>query len=205
MKEKRIDEEKLKTYIEITKLTIVICWISLFVFWAIKLFGGNFFEIVVENDNFIKFSNMVENTWLKYLVSFITIAVAKYLTFGAICQKFYFKGRQLAFVIFGIVSIWAVSNFVPLGKLQFPAWYAYVVFIVASCKYQKGWKKSFGILAIILETAFTLLSCLIRDVTFVVLSNYLIILVLSLDMYIMATLYYLYLNLLKLQKEIKLC
>lgn len=201
MIEKSIDNEKLKTYIDITKITIVICWISLFAFWAIKLFGGNFFEIVVENDNFVKFSEMVETTWLKYLVSFITIAVAKYLTFGAICQKFYFKGKQLAFVLFGIVSIWAVSNFVPLGKLQFPAWYAYVVFIVASCKYQKGWKKSFGILAIILETAFTLLSCLIRDVTFVVLDNYLITLIFLIDMYIMTSLYYLYANIIKLKKE----
>ena len=187
MKEKTIDNEKLKTYIQITRITIVICWVALFAFWAIKLFGGNWFEIAVQNENFVKFSQKVETTWLKYLVSFITIAIAKYLTFGAICQKFVFKGKDLAFVLFGIVSIWAVSNFVPLGKLQFPAWYAYLIFIIASCMYQKGWRKSFGLFAIIFETVFTLISTIIRNVEFVVLSNYLIILVLSLDMYIMAT------------------
>lgn len=201
MEEKIIDKEKLKTYIQITRITIVICWISLFAFWAIKLFGGNFFEIVVENENFVKFSEMVETTWLKYLVSFITIAVAKYLTFGAICQKFYFKGKQLAFVLFGIVSIWAVSNFMPLGKLQFPAWYAYVVFIVASLKYQKGWKKSFGVLAIVFETAFTLLSTIVRNIQFEVIYNFLIASILSIDVYIMLALYFLYTNLLKLEKE----
>ena len=196
-------KEKLKTYIEITRITIVICWISLFAFWAIKLFGGNFFEVVVENENFVKFSEMVETTWLKYLVSFITIAVAKYLTFGAICQKFYFKGKQLAFVLFGIVSIWAVSNFVPLGKLQFPAWYAYVVFIIASCKYQKGWKKLFGVLAIALETIFSVVSALVRNIPVDIISNYLILSIFIFDLYLMLGLYYLYSNLNKLKKEIK--
>lgn len=201
MEEKAIDKEKLKTYIQITRITIVICWISLFAFWAIKLFGGNFFEIVVANENFVKFSEMVETTWLKYLVSFITIAVAKYLTFGAICQKFYFKGKDLAFVVFGIVSIWAVSNFMPLGKLHFPAWYAYVVFIIASCKYQKGWKKSFGVLAIALETIFSVVSAITRNLSINIMSNYLIAIIFSIDLYLMVGLYYLYSNLIKIKKE----
>lgn len=193
----KIDNEKIKVYADITRLTIVICWVTLLCFWVIKLFGGNFFEIAVNNENFIKFSELVETNWLKYLVSFFTIAVAKYLTFGAICQKFVFKGKQLIFVIFGIVSIWAVSNFVPLGKLQFPAWYAYVVFIAAGIIYQKGWKKTFGVLAILFETAFTVISFLIRNVPVVVASNYLMGFILSIDLYIMYFLYFLYSNLIK--------
>jgi hypothetical protein len=100
MEDKYTGTAKLKTYIHITRITIALCWIALFAFWAIKLFGGNWFEIVVENKNFIKFSNIVQNTWVKYLVSLFTIAVAKYLTFGAICQKFYFKGKQAVWGFF---------------------------------------------------------------------------------------------------------
>lgn len=194
------DKDKIKTYIDITKATICICWVSLFAFWAIKLFGGNFFEIVVQNENFIAFSNLVQNTWLKYLVSFITIAVAKYLTFGAICQKFVFKGKQLLFVIFGIVSIWTISNFMPLGKLQFPSWYAYLVFIVASLIYQKGWKKSFGILAIAFELGFAFISMQVKNLPIETMSNYLITSIFIFDLYLMLALYYLYSNLIKLKK-----
>lgn len=203
MEEEHIGTAKIKTYIKITRITIVICWISLFAFWAIKLFGGNFFEIAVQNENFVRFSEKVETTWLKYLVSFFTIAIAKYLTFGAICQKFFFKGKQLIFVIFCIVSIWAISNFMPLGKLQFPSWYAYLVFILASLIYQKGWKKTFGLLAIVFELAFSFISMQVRNLPIEIMSNYLIIMIFIFDLYLMLALYYLYSNLINLKKEIK--
>ena len=195
------DKEKLKTYIDITKMTIGICWISLFAFWAIKLFGGNFFEIVVQNENFIAFSDMVQNTWLKYLVSFITIAVAKYLTFGAICQEFTFKGKQLLVISIAIVSIWAVVNFSNNDFLIM--WYAYAVMIIIAILYQKGWKKSFGLLAILFEVGFNVLSVLIRGLELSLNTNYLIIFIGIFDMYIMTALYYLYSNLIKMEKEIK--
>lgn len=195
------DKDKLATYIKITRLTIVICWIALFAFWAIKLFGGNFFEIVVQNENFIKFSDMVQNTWLKYLVSFFTIAVAKYLTFGAICQKFFFKGKQLLFVVFGIVSIWAVANFLPLGVLNFSSWYGYLVFVLAGILYQKGWKKTFGVLAIGFELIFAFVSMQVRNLPIEIMSNYLIAIIFSIDLYLMVGLYYLYSNLIKLKRS----
>jgi hypothetical protein len=203
MEEEHIGTAKIKTYIKITRITIVICWISLFAFWAIKLFGGNFFEIAVQNENFVKFSEKVETTWLKYLVSFITIAIAKYLTFGAICQKFYFKGKQLIFVIFGIVSIWAVANFLPLGFLNFSSWYGYLIFVLASIIYQKGWKKTFGILSIVFELLFALVSMQVRNLPIEIMSNYLIAAIFIFDLYLMLALYYLYSNLINLKKEIK--
>lgn len=195
------DKEKIKTYIDITRLTIVICWISLFVFWAIKLFGGNFFEIVVQNENFIAFSNLVQNTWIKYLVSFITIAIAKYLTFGAICQRFYFKGKQLLVISIAIVSIWAVANFMPLGVLQFPSWYAYLVYIGIGLFYQKGKGKLYGVLAIAMELLFAILSMVTRNLPIEIMSSYMIAIIFSIDLYIMGTLYLLYANLIKLKGE----
>lgn len=204
MVEKHLGTAKLKMYIKITRITILICWISLFIFWAIKLFCGNFFEIVVQNENFVAFSEKVETTWLKYLVSFFTIAIAKYLTFGAICQKFVFKGKQLLFVIFGIVSIWAISNFMPLGKLQFPSWYGYLIFILAGIIYQKGWRKTFGFIAIFFELIFAIVSMMVRNLPIEIMSNYFVAIIFSIDLYLMVGIYYLYSNLVKMKKEIKL-
>lgn len=197
-----MDKDRLQMYVDITKKVIVLCWLSLFCFWAIKIFGGNFFNIVVHNDNFIKFSNYIqnENSWIKYIVSFITIFIAKYLTFGAICQKFYFKGKQAVVIILAIVSIWVVSSFMPMGKLKFPAWYAYVVYIFIGAVYRKGKYRLVGVLAILLETIFTLLSAYIRNIPIEIQSNYLIAFVLSIDVYIMCSLYYLYTNLKRIKE-----
>ena len=48
-------------YIDITKLTITLCWVALIAFWCLKLFGGNWFELGSENSKFIQFCNYVEN------------------------------------------------------------------------------------------------------------------------------------------------
>lgn len=198
-----MDKNKLSMYVDITRTTIIMCWISLGVFWLVKLFGGDWFEIIVKNDNFIAFSDLVQNTWLKYLVSFATIGIGNYLLIGAICQKFYFKGKQAIVVWCAIISMWAVSNFVPLSFLYFPSYYGYIVLIGISIYYQKGWRKWYGVIAILLETAFTVISFLIRNVPVVVLDNYLMILILMIDLYLMYGLYYLYSNLIKLEEGAK--
>ena len=195
------DKEKIKTYIDITKATIGICWISLFAFWTIKLFGGNFFEIVVQNENFIAFSDLVQNTWLKYLVSFITIFVGNYLTLGAVCQKFYFKGKQSILVWFSIISMWIVANFIEIDFLKM--WYGYVVILLIGVIYQTKWKKLYGLLAIFFDLLFTIISMCVRNIPFLVSSNYMMSIIMSIDLYIMATLYYLYANLIEIKKETK--
>lgn len=199
MEDKFKKTEKLKTYIQITRITILICWISLFAFWAVKLFGGNFFEIVVNNENFVAFSNKVETTWLKYLVSFFTIAIAKYLTFGAICQKFVFKGKQFIVICLSIVSIWFGVNFLNSDFVKM--WYAYILYVVIGLLYQEKWKKGFGILAILLELLFAVVSIITRNLPIEIMSNYLIAIIFSVDLYLMATLYFLYSNLIKMKKE----
>jgi hypothetical protein len=106
-------------------------------------------------------------------------------------------------VIFGIVSNWAVANFRPLGFLNFSSWYGYLIFVLAGIIYQKGWKKTFGILSIVLEIAFAFISMQVRNIPIEIMSNYLIIMIFIFDLYLMLALYYLYSNLINLKKEIK--
>jgi hypothetical protein len=195
------DKEKLSMYVDITRITITLCWVALIAFWCLKLFGGNWFEIMVENENFIKFSELVQNTWLKYLVSLFTIGIAKYFTYGAISQKFVFKGKSLVLVLVGIISTWAIANFIPFEFASFSSWFGYIFYILFAVIYQKGWKRIYGILAIIFEFAFSTISLLVRNIPLYVLDNYLMILVLIIDVNIMIILYYLYSNLIKLEEE----
>lgn len=193
---------KLKTYIHITKITIRICWCALFACWAIKWFGGNWFETATNNANFIAFSKAIETTWLKYLVSFITIFIANYLMICAICQRFYFKGLQAVIVCALIVSMWAVVNFIPVEFVGLPYWYGYLVLIGVGIAYQKGWRKLFGIVAILFEFVFSTISMQVRNLPVDIVSDYLTLLILSIDMYIMTALYYLYSNFIKMKKEL---
>lgn len=197
-----MNKEKLSMYVDITKTTIVLCWVSLIAFWCLKIFGGEFFEIMVENENFIKFSELVQNTWVKYLVSFITVIGGNYLLLGAIAQKFYFKGIDAIVVSLLLFSMWAISNFIPLSFIGLPFWYGYVAIIGFGIYIQKGKKKALGVLAIVLQFAFTTISMLVRNIRLQVIDDYLMIMILILDSYLMFALYYLYSNIIRLKKEI---
>ena len=41
-------------------LIILISWIALIICLIVKLFGGNWFELWLENDNFIKFCEVIQ-------------------------------------------------------------------------------------------------------------------------------------------------
>lgn len=193
------DKEKLSMYVDITRITIILCWIALIAFWCLNLFGGNWFEIMVENENFIKFSDLVQNTWLKYLISLITTALSNYLFIGAILQLFCFKGKYLITYIFSVFSMWAVANFVNINIIKM--FYGYLVFIVIGIIFQSGWKKCFGVLATLFELSFTMISMIIRNINLVMIENYFVILIMIIDVYLMSALYLLYSNLIKLNRS----
>ena len=195
------DKERLSMYVDITRITITLCWIALIAFWCLKLFGGNWFEIMVENENFLKFSDLVQNTWLKYLVSLFTIAFGNYFMFGAIAQKFLFKGKDLAIVSLLIVSLWVVVNFIS-EFLYMSFWYGYVVLILFGVFYNKGNSKLNGVLAILLQFAFTTISIMTRDIKLGMMTDYLLTMILLIDLNIMYILYYLFSNLIRMKKEI---
>lgn len=195
------DKDRLQMYVSLTRITIVLCWLSLFAFWVIKIFGGNFFEIMVENEKFIAFSAKVQTSWLKYLVSFFTITIGNYFMFGAIAEKFIFKGKQMLIVTLLIISLWAVVNFIPnLFYLSF--WYGYTVIILFGVFCQKRWKRLNGIIAVALQFLFTTLSMLTRNISLGMVDDYLVLLIFTIDLYLMYGLYYLHSNLIKLNKEI---
>lgn len=196
---KPIDKDRLQMYVSITRITIVLCWLSLFAFWIVKLFCNEVFEIAVHNENFIKFSNLVQNTWLKYLVSLFTIGVSFFLMFCAVIQSFLPKGKYAVEYILSVLAIWIAVNFVNIEIIEM--FLGYVLITVFGIIHQKKFKKLLGLLAVVLDFAFTTISMLTRNIELSVTTNYLVLLILLIDVNIMFCLYYLYSNLLKLKKE----
>lgn len=197
---KTLDKDRLQMYISITRVTIILCWLSLFSFWIVKLFCNEVFEIAIQNENFVKFSELLQSTWLKYLVSLFTISFSFFFMYGATLQVFTPKGKDVLVFIFSILTIWVVANFINIEILQMSC--GYIIIILCGALKQKGIKKLLGILAMVLDFAFCTISVLTRNIELTVLSDYLIMPILSIDVNIMFALYYLYSNLIKLKKEL---
>lgn len=188
-------------YISLTKITIVLCWLSLFSFWVIKIFGGNWFEIMVENENFVQFSDLVQSSWLKYLGSFISTGISYYFILSAVFFKPFLKGFRFVTYLIIFISTWAVCNFINLEVLR--VIYGYVLIILASFVINQGKLKFNGIVFILLDFVFCTISMLTRNINLSVIQDYLIMMILSIDMYIMYFLYYLYSILIKLKGDKK--
>jgi hypothetical protein len=186
-------------YVDITRITITLCWAVLIAFWCLKLFGANWFEIIIENENFVSVAHFIQDTWLKYAFNLITILGANFLIFSAILQVFTLKGKHLTFWVVSSFTMWIVANFVPIDVLKM--FYGYIIIIAYAIIVNKGWKRCYGLLAIALEILFTSLSIVTRNIKLFVMTDYFISFILSIDLYIMYGLYYLYSNLIKIMKE----
>ena len=193
------DKERLSMYVDITRITIILCWVALIAFWCLKLFGGNWFEIMVENENFIKFCEFAENTWIEHIINLLTILVGNYFLLCAVSQKFYFRGKLNIIAIILIISMWA-KRFLP-NILGLHFWYGYLVILLFGIFTQTKYKKLFGLVAIVLDTLFSTLSILTRNLELSLTTNFLVGNILLIDIYIMYILYYLYSNLIKLKRS----
>lgn len=50
------------------KRMIILCWIFLFICFVVKIFGGNFFNVVCSNKNFINICNLIDNSFILYFI-----------------------------------------------------------------------------------------------------------------------------------------
>ena len=175
-----MNKDRLQMYESLTKITIVLCWLSLFAFWSIKIFGGNWFEIAVENENFVKLSHYIQNSWLRYLSSLVTIFIARYFIFGAICEKFYFTGKWAIVVFASILSMWIIVDFIPVDFLKM--WYGYFIMLIIGIAYHKGRKRFLGLLAIFLEILFSSISMLTRNIQLQIIDDYLVSMIGAIDL-----------------------
>lgn len=198
---KTIDKDRLQMYISITRVTIILCWLSLFSFWIVKLFCNEVFEIAVQNENFIKFSELLQSTWLKYLVSLFTISFTLYFLFCSTLQIFAPKGKDILLYILYVFVVWITVNFINIEILEMLC--GYFIIILISLFKQNGHKKLLGALGVVLDFVFCTISMLTRNIELNVIQDCLVMAVLSIDVNIMFALYYLYTNLLKLKKELK--
>lgn len=183
----------------VLRRAINICWVLLAICFVVKIFGGNFFNIVCNNEKFVEFCNYVDNS---RLLQFAIGCVSSYVTYAlfylALCKKMWFQKKELIFLL--IVTpicvylrminntIAFIMNFVQLFAFPF-------IFKRNNKLIITRWFVPILIYGNILNLGFQLISAVIKNIAIKILTDsFLIAFIFTIDIYIMLALYYLYSN-----------
>ena len=172
------------------KTLIISCWVVLLCCFIVKLLGGNFFEIVCENEKFIRFCKFIDGNILKYVISFIMYMTSAFIYMLAVVRnKISNKRKIIAFVLY--ISLWTIK----LIAYNLPIIATIVEFIgvigIPILMNKTYWKMS--LIGCGLNLLFQFISLITKNVEL----NYVdetmfIAIIFNIDYYIMIILFYLY-------------
>lgn len=176
------------------KRVIIICWVALAVCFCIKLFGGNLFEIMCENENFIAICNYADtHLWAYYLIGALQCFISLYFFTLAILQRTKYKKWELILLIITVLVGSAVKMLSSTFGFIFDIWQVVIMPMVFLGKnYKKYWKVG---LANILLMTFQLASIYIKNINTIILGEGILIgTIFSIDVWLMLLLYFAYSN-----------
>lgn len=167
----------------------------------IKIFGGNFFEIVCNNQTYKKICEYADtHLWLKYIIGFSSSLLCETLFLLAILQKYKFTTKELVITLISVAVaciLKLINQYIGLiGDL-------WITILLPMFLLGKQFKKYWSVLfANLFNWAFQFISIIVKNLSIGIIDNSTFIsLIYSIDVYIMCFLYYLYRNYLKEYKE----
>lgn len=179
---------------------IVISWITLALCFVVKIFGGNFFEIMSDNPKYKALCEYADShLWLKFVIGFLSSILCQSLYVLAILQKYKFSKFEFITTFASVFLSCLIKLYSQTFGIVLDIW----TFILMPMVFLKtNWKKYFDvIIAELFVWAFQLLSLITKNLGIVnVGETYFIGLIYMIDLYIMCLLYYLYRNFKKEQK-----
>lgn len=184
------------------KRVIIVCWIALAICFGIKLFGGNLFEIMCENENFIKVCDYADNhLWADYLISLVYGYITNYFFILAICGKWKFNNSQLIIFSIAIILGCLVKLFSTTFGMIFDIWQTIIMPCLFTIKNPK--RHIWVIVGNILFISFQMISLFVKNLSLEVVTNngLLVGMIYCIDVAIMIFLYYLYVNFKSKRKE----
>ena len=176
---------------------IILSWIALVLCFVIKIFGGNFFEIMCENPNYKALCEYADSHfWAKLFIGFISSMVCEFLYILSILQKF--KPTKKDFIITTASVFISCFCQMTIGKWSIitDIWLMVGLPILLLGKnYKKYWQV---LVAWCLTFLFQVISLLVKNFALKQIDESTFIsLIYSIDVYLMCALYYLYRNYLK--------
>lgn len=182
----------------VLKRMIILCWILLAVCFVVKIFGGNFFNIVCQNERFIKACEFVDkNVWLQYIIGCVSTLFLQTLYLLAISKHLWFtRKREIVIVVTTMtlgVGLRLISNI--FGYIIDIYQYLVMPFLIRD-KYKCNVKFRRVFLGLFLTVIFQITSLVVKNLEIfpVTDNNFLIAVIYNIDVSIMIILYYLYSN-----------
>lgn len=187
------------------KRAIIICWIMLIVCFIIKLFGGNWFEVICDNKHFIYICNYLDNHQaLCYCISLPFYVASTFIILISCCNEPKPNIKQSIVLLVFIVFVWALqflSMFVKMiAEIVMFVCLPFFIKLIKSGKAE--WKSTLkktwycGIIGYAISFLFQVISLITKNIGIkVVDDNTLISLITTIDFYIMVALYFLYVKL----------
>jgi hypothetical protein len=183
----------------VLKRMIILCWILLAVCFMVKIFGGNFFNIVCQNERFIKACEFVDkNVWLQYIIGCISTLFLQTLYLLAISKHLWFtRKREVVIVIITMMlgtGIRVYNSYIGLFVDIYQ--YSIMPFLIKD-EFKISIKIRRIIASTILTFVFQLISLLTKNLSFGFTTenyNFIISIIFMIDVYFMVILYYLYIN-----------
>lgn len=189
---KKLDKER---YL---KRVIVVCWVALAICFGIKLFGGNLFEIMCNNENFIKVCEYADNHfWADYVLSFTYGFISTYFGLLAMIGKYKYEKYELVSLIFTVLIGTLVKYFSGFYGMLFDIWQGIIMPCLFTLKNPKRHK--FILIGNILLFVFQFISMYAKNIDIDIVTEYglMIGIIYSFDVLLMTMLYYLYSNILQ--------
>ena len=182
---------------------ILICWGLLFVCFAIKIFGGNYFEIVVNSPKFVEICTYLDsNIFIYGAIGLASSLVSFWFYYLAILRKLKFSNKELIIyfatvVVVSVVKIICIK--INLSALSFVA-DAFLLFIAPFLFDFAKTKRNFVrvLIAFGLNLLFQIIALVTKNIGVkITVESSLTTIIFMIDLYIMLALYYLYSNIKK--------
>ena len=172
------------------KTLIISCWVVLLCCFVVKLLGGNFFEIVCENEKFIKFCKFIDGNILKYVISFIMYIVSTYIYLLSIVRNEISNNKKIIGAVV-LALLWFIKLLVyniPIIAMLLEFGVIIGLPIILNKKY---WKMS--LIGCVLNLLFQFISLITKNVKLDYVDETMFIaIIFNIDYYIMIILFYLY-------------
>ena len=181
----------IKTKQTLVRKTIWLCWFALIGCFIIKLFGGNYFEIIANNETFVNLCSWMEKHYISTIIMYGLYCLSLVIITSTISINNIFKKKNLILIPLIILMCMLKGINAMIGYFVELAFIIIVPLIIAKEKRTKIFIRF--IYSYLLVNGFQLLSLFIRNIDAHLLNtNFCIGLLFQIDYYIMLILYYLY-------------
>lgn len=192
----------------VLRRAILICWVLLFVCFVVKIFGGNYFAIIVNSPKFVAFCKYLDsNIFLYGLIGLISSLISYFFYYLAILKKLMFSKREFIIYITSVIVFCVLRVSLIHSPLRNAFSYAinFIQYFVVPFLFEFHISKRNIVrttIAFVLNLIFQIVSIITKNIGIrYITDSSLEMIIFTIDVYIMLVLYYLYSNIIN-NKEV---